>query len=272
MRLNKIFDTKQDYQSLSNKSPDNFYFNLAQRAVKYISPINVRNGIEVSWSILNNTVLFKYSSKGIVLNVCGKYYSTKQTTLKALESLIYNIFQDDLKGILDIERPDNRTIVHDRIDFNRAPGTMFNSLYKSVTKDKQGLKNKAILGSRNTSPVFTSRQFELAKSVKSFKPSNFIKISNSYNTYYVNKSVSHLDFSDTTFIGDIENQPVEMTEQLFGKVLRDTDKYISIWARTSELDKLLFNIDAYKETVVQFKHKLWLIVPERNGFTVKEIE
>ena len=251
--------------------PNNLYFNIAQKAAKYITPVNNKNKINTSWTILGNPISFYYGGDQVNLVVGNKRYVGHGSNLKALEEALYNLFQGELKGEVSLSRPDNRSMLSDRNDFNKASGTCFSSLYKSVACDKEGKKNAEVKGSRSNAYALTEKQFENASTVKSFKQSNFTKINREGTQFYINKGVEFLDFNATKFIEGLEQKPVELSKDEFYKVLVNQENNLGMWARTDELYKLYENIELYKVTAVLYKGGVWIVIPKQGEYQVQPL-
>jgi len=269
MNLSLIFDSREDYLGLTSVSPNNLYFQIAQKTAKHITATTNKNKINIELSVLGNKVNFYYGDNQVNLVLGGKRYTGKGPSIKALEEALYNLFQGELKGEVALQRPDGRTMLSDRNDFNKAPGTCFTKLYKSVAWDKEGKRNSEVLGSRSNAVALTEQQFTNASSVKAFKADNFKRVSEGGVTFFLNKKTKFIDFTNAEFKSELDSNPEELSTKKFEYILRDIDSNLGYWARTPQLYQLSENIESYNNTACLYNNHVYLVIVNQLGYDVK---
>lgn len=267
MNFYKIYDKKEDYLKLSELNPNNLYFLLAQKTIKYINSTNNKNKINLSWNLLGNKIDFFYGDDQVNLVVNHKRFTGTGTNLKALEGALYDLFQGELKGEVVLNRPDNRSVLSDRNDFNKASGTCFSKLYKSVAWDKEGKKNSEVLQNRSNAFALTVQQYKNSLNVPSFKKTNFELVEREGVSFYKNKRVEFIDFNSAHFIGNT-GEKEEVSVDMFQSILSNQEKYLGYWSRTYELYELFENIENNRNTVVLYKNRAWIVIRMQSDYKV----
>lgn len=248
---------------LTKLSSGNFYFNLAQKLAKYIAPKFNREKISASFQILDNSVEFSYGNDELVVKINGKKFTGKGKGIRVLEEVIEDIFRAEAHGDVTVTR-DKGSYISDRSEFNRAKGTLFPRIYKSVVWNADGTKNSEVSGSRNKAIALTERQYRNATSVKSFKSENFHEVSCEAGLIYVNNDAEFIDFTDDVVTSNPDLTPEDISTDFFLRILTNSDRYSGYWARTQAFDKLIKNINSFINTVVSYKNRVWIVIPESN--------
>lgn len=171
----KILDAKKDYRGISLRFPNNFYMTLAEKIVARLTAVNLSNKTDVTVKINGNPIRFIVGPDGIKVVVDKKTYSAMDSKLPSLEKLIYQIYQDDLHDVISVDHG-NGSVVSDRADFNKVPGTVFTKLYKTVKFDKSGRMNSEVSNSRSSAPVLTEKQFENATKLVHLKQTTLARL------------------------------------------------------------------------------------------------
>ena len=265
MNLSVIIDGKSDYMKLSDINSDNFYFRLGKKIVEYLTPQNKEGKLSTEWNILGNKIKFNISSKSVDLFVDNKKYSS-EPTLKGLEDVLYQVFQDDLKGNIEVIHPLGNAAL-ERRDFNKAKGTVFPKLYKSVAVDPEGKRNLEVKGSRNNAPALTLRQFENASKVKSFNKDLFEISNTSGPSFYRNINSDVVELKSLYKDSPKDERTPSISD--LKDILIDMENNVDYWARTPGLYQTYLNIKKYKTTILVYKDSVWFIIPTDSSYRIE---
>lgn len=188
------------YKLLGDKTvgfPNNFYLVLASKVGPTLLSRVKKSQSTVTMNILGNTVEFSYPTLGIRIN--GVPIKGSGNGMTWLASVIVDSFKKEASGELDIKRPDSRTRRNDRNDFNKAEGTFFPKIYKSI-QYHSGMKDlgTARRGAHKLRLFLTEDEYkEYAED-----EAGWTRHENPKMVYYTSNRAKTVDLTDTGYRAD----------------------------------------------------------------------